>query len=376
MAAKYYGILITTPVDIRSTFGRLIYDKGWHGGNRKKRIRMPGYKEEDALCVICGMADSQYHWICECKGANLKEERAVLRKDARALAMDILETITVVDSADTETLHALACSINSYYLRHIDNPVENSERIWLNNWNPEQLHSWSEGIHAPDLDSPIDNSDGELASVPTMAYAPTINEERLPRLRQTTKLPGCDTGALFKGAFACRIIRLRERFATYTGVYDPKNAMMHYVYHDEVTQLTRDAWDHKHSRVICLAGYLHDPLDDLKANCRLIKQERLLRVEALRDIQHHEELLLAYGEDYWLNNDFSVNILQQAMVAYGTGSTRFAWHAKIHKTSARLTVQSVDALEETMIALPRTTETGIKCRRAMGNKPQWSAATM
>eukprot|EP01041_Mallomonas_annulata_P042123 gene42123-biopygen5647 len=106
--------------------------------------------------------------------------------------------------------------------------------------------------------------------------------------------------------------------------------------------------------VIC--GYLNDPLDDLKANCRFIKQERHLRVEALRDIQLNDELLLAYGEDYWLNNDFSVDILQQAMVAYGTGSTRAAWHAKIQKNSAMLTVPSVDARDGMMVTSPMTTE--------------------
>eukprot|EP01041_Mallomonas_annulata_P042163 gene42163-biopygen7951 len=251
----------------------------------------------------------------------------------------------------------------------------------------------SERIHAAALDSLCDNSDGELANVPTAAHDKTTSEALLPRLRRTTKLPGyyaeigqavesgkgattarhrydvCprdparssiyvsdSTLGSFKGAFACRTIRSHERFATYTGVYDPKNTMSHYVYHDEMTQLTRDAWDHKHSRVICLAGYLNDPLDDLKANCRLIKQERLLRVEALRDIQPHEELLLAYGEDYWLNNDFSVDILQQAMVAYATGSTRPAWRSKIQKASTMLPAQAVDVLEGTMTtASPMTT---------------------
>eukprot|EP01041_Mallomonas_annulata_P006022 gene6022-biopygen2901 len=208
---------------------------------------MTGYKEEDALCVICGMADSQYHWICECKGANLEEERAVMRKDARALAMDILETITVVDTADTETLYAFACSINSYYLRHIDHPVENSTRS------------------------------GSL-----------------------------DSDELRNGQ-----------------------------------------------------GYLNDRLDDLKANCRLIKQERRLRVEALRDIPHHEELLLAYGEDYWLNNVLSVDILQQAMVASATGSTWAAWHSKIQKASAILPVQPVNVLEGTMIIAPPMTTAAV-----------------
>eukprot|EP01041_Mallomonas_annulata_P042233 gene42233-biopygen14554 len=192
----------------------------------------------------------------------------------------------------------------------------------------------SERIHDEAQDNLSDNNDGELASIPTTAQVTTINGERLPRLRRTTKLPGyyaevgqaveSGKGAIttrhrydvcprdparssiyvsdstlgpFKGAFACRTIRSRERFATYTGVYNPKNTMLHYVYHDEMTELTRDAWDHKHSRVICLAGYLNDPLDDRKANCRLIKQERLLRVEAVRDIQHHEELLLAVNPD-------------------------------------------------------------------------------
>eukprot|EP01036_Dinobryon_divergens_P037476 gene37476-49032_t len=113
----------------------------------------------------------------------------------------------------------------------------------------------SERIHDEAQDNLSDNNDGELASIPTTAQVTTINVERLPRLRRTTKLPGYyaeigqavepGKGAIttrhrydvcprdparssiyvsdstlgpFKGAFACRPIRSHERFATYTGI--------------------------------------------------------------------------------------------------------------------------------------------------------------
>eukprot|EP01041_Mallomonas_annulata_P042136 gene42136-biopygen6681 len=166
----------------------------------------------------------------------------------------------------------------------------------------------------------------------------------------------CPTISTIDKGYSIQQGQLWERDGTRDncGAYDPKNTMTHYVYHDEATQLSRDAWDHKNARVICLAGYLNDPLDDTKANCRFIKHERRLRVEALRDIQQHEELLLAYGDDYWINNDFSLDILQQAMVAYVTGSTRAAWHTKIQQASATLTIQSVDAMNGKLLALSPT----------------------
>ena len=41
----------------------MIWDKGWHGGNRAKG----GCTAEEAECVMCGDPnDSQRHWMVEC----------------------------------------------------------------------------------------------------------------------------------------------------------------------------------------------------------------------------------------------------------------------------------------------------------------------
>ena len=41
---------------------RVIWDKGWHGGNKAKG----GCTEEEAECVMCGLPDGQRHWMVEC----------------------------------------------------------------------------------------------------------------------------------------------------------------------------------------------------------------------------------------------------------------------------------------------------------------------
>ncbi len=46
---------------------RLIYDKGWHGGNRKKAAAPDTTTEEEWIaCGLYGQPDSQHHWIREC----------------------------------------------------------------------------------------------------------------------------------------------------------------------------------------------------------------------------------------------------------------------------------------------------------------------
>jgi hypothetical protein len=50
-----------------ATVNRLIWDRGWHGGNRAKTICPAGTTEEEWVsCGECGKPDSQNHWIREC----------------------------------------------------------------------------------------------------------------------------------------------------------------------------------------------------------------------------------------------------------------------------------------------------------------------
>jgi hypothetical protein len=45
---------------------RVIYDKSWHGGNRKKGVLDPELAEEEGKCKACGSNDSMAHSLLEC----------------------------------------------------------------------------------------------------------------------------------------------------------------------------------------------------------------------------------------------------------------------------------------------------------------------
>jgi hypothetical protein len=51
----------------KRAFGyRLVYDKGWHGGNRGKAATPSTHTTEEWIaCGLCGLPDSQHHWIRE-----------------------------------------------------------------------------------------------------------------------------------------------------------------------------------------------------------------------------------------------------------------------------------------------------------------------
>jgi hypothetical protein len=60
-----------------ATVNRLIWDRGWHGGNRAKTIcPAETTKEEWISCGECGKPDSQNHWIRECQAEHIKTVRA------------------------------------------------------------------------------------------------------------------------------------------------------------------------------------------------------------------------------------------------------------------------------------------------------------
>eukprot|EP01035_Chromulina_nebulosa_P031198 gene31198-41569_t len=90
-----------------------------------------------------------------------------------------------------------------------------------------------------------------------------------------------------------------------------------------------DAWDHKLHKVKCLAGFLNDPLDHHMANCKFVSHHGRMYVETLVPIQQHDELLVLYGEDYWLNNTFSLTITEKACHIYKTTTTAEAWTQKM-----------------------------------------------
>jgi hypothetical protein len=56
-----------------ATINRLIWDRGWHGGNRAKTEAPAEVSEVEWVgCGDCGAPDSQHHWIRECKAEHIR----------------------------------------------------------------------------------------------------------------------------------------------------------------------------------------------------------------------------------------------------------------------------------------------------------------
>jgi len=68
----------------QATINRLIWDKGWHGGNRAKSI-IPNHTTEAAWigCGDCGKTDSQNHWIRECTAEHIRSIRLNTKEQVR-----------------------------------------------------------------------------------------------------------------------------------------------------------------------------------------------------------------------------------------------------------------------------------------------------
>ena len=74
----------------RASTHRIVYDKGWHGGNRAKSPSPDGDDGSWGACGLCGEPDSQDHWIRLCQF----EEVCSIRRDARISARELVDNIT------------------------------------------------------------------------------------------------------------------------------------------------------------------------------------------------------------------------------------------------------------------------------------------
>eukprot|EP01041_Mallomonas_annulata_P042122 gene42122-biopygen5635 len=408
LAAQSYGINTQSSIMSRSTFSRLIYDKGWHGGNISKNSTTAEEHQETSRCVLCTEQDSQYHWICECTGAENAEARLTMCTEAHKLANDMMRGHTG-PTGEYSGLGTAIQAINGYYLDHYQRPRPGSERIWLNNWNQDQI------MHITDMIGPIAMTDvtklrkicvrwGKhsfalirylwvIKQQPTSIKAEELKREQVSRAEESREFiqptehqegtvtvaeqrprrdrlpegfyaeePRAEEGVKaqtqrrredpcprdpgrvyiyvsdsplgpFKGAFARKFIEAGVRIAQYTGKYTNKGTHTHYLLHDPVADIYRDAWDHNLQRVRCLAGFLNDPLDQHRANCKFSMVNGRMYVETIVPIPANDELLVPYGDEYWLNNDFDVNTLDKAYAEYKKEATMDRWQTKIAKAN-------------------------------------------
>jgi exonuclease III len=75
-----------------ATINRLIWDRGWHGGNRAKATAPEEVAEAEWVsCGDCGAPDSQHHWIRECKAEHIR----TVRRETKTKIREQLEDIQV-----------------------------------------------------------------------------------------------------------------------------------------------------------------------------------------------------------------------------------------------------------------------------------------
>ena len=128
MAATIYSIS-KTPMAKRAAAVRIIYDKGWHGGNR---IKEGYYKRQNntltALqeCYTCGQPDSQEHWICYCPHPSYDSIRVAAIQAVRA---------QYSTEEPSSRLYRMGEYITTYAGR------AEGHRIWTANWTtPLMVH--------------------------------------------------------------------------------------------------------------------------------------------------------------------------------------------------------------------------------------------
>ena len=97
------------------------------------------------------------------------------------------------------------------------------------------------------------------------------------------------------------------------------------------------------NRMLCVSGYINDPLDDSKCNVRAVWRGARCMIVAVRDIEPGEELLMAYGEAYWMRLCWSSEIIQLAWDNYGLLRTNARWEELYHR---KLEIEALGELSE------------------------------
>ena len=103
---------------------RVIWDKGWHGGNQAKGK----CEEEDKLCNLCSLPDSERHWIIGCA----HEDCVLIRTAAQSRITELSDQIDVVD----EDAKALADTIADWAFER-----EDGHKIWTGLWSAELIQA-------------------------------------------------------------------------------------------------------------------------------------------------------------------------------------------------------------------------------------------
>ena len=125
-AALMYG-LRKAPSNSASTIIRLIYDKGYHGGNRAKNKSLStSDREQTRKCCLCQMPESQNHWLHECNHGPLRTLRASVFADLNRHLLVYREKSSLHRQLGTG-------------FKHILMSTSEPARIWTGNWSLQQI---------------------------------------------------------------------------------------------------------------------------------------------------------------------------------------------------------------------------------------------
>jgi hypothetical protein len=125
------------------------------------------------------------------------------------------------------------------------------------------------------------------------------------------------------GLFARRLLKGDSLLCQYYGRNSPNNPSDTYTIRPPGTDPNDnskdiDAYDPLTNRVLCLAGFVNDPLDETKENAKWEYINGKLYLRATRDIRPTEQIFAHYGYEYWawLSDRWPQPLLHQIIRRY------------------------------------------------------------
>ena len=183
---------------------RIIFDKGYHGGNRAKNDRLTdSERTATRACVLCGLPDSQDHWLHSCDFPACRTIRAEVLTDLNKKLLDYRE------------LSALHRQLGQGF-KDVLTTTADPARIWTGNWSTCQIATLSASYNTQ-LTNDLEMSKLEAILVPleriladgaiNLWHCKVVNEKVISRSDNTKRAapclsrttPGGDTSPLPSG---------------------------------------------------------------------------------------------------------------------------------------------------------------------------------
>ena len=126
-----------------------------------------------------------------------------------------------------------------------------------------------------------------------------------------------------RGLFAGRQFQPGDKVGEYYGgehlsretVYSANHKSKYAV---DIKGIIRDCWCPRTQQVLCMTGYINDLLDEAKENCHWVKRGNriFVYVNADKTIRQHEEFSISYGNEYWADQSYPLDLLRRAAQSY------------------------------------------------------------